>query len=448
MARAGATAGLGPTQTAESLAAVKDSPACPALLARVGVVSIEPPAGGTAWVPPQWSPREAVDAAADAHSLRGSSHAGGRLRPRGARGRTAGGSSGGSGAAVAGGLVPLCTAADGGGSIRIPAAFNGLFGLKGTYGRVPRGPHAYSRPSTEVFGCLARSVRDTARYYDVCAGADPQDPWSLPSNGGWEAALGTHELRGRKMGLVPDLGGVVLADGVEAHVRASAEALADATGMEMVDLQIDTPNLASEWMMSNVSTLMAELGDRWPRCGKDLTHAIDDGLRLSQTLYNLRTAAAFERKRLRLNDAMAAAFEQVDFVVAATNDGPPFAADAEMSNPPSVILDQVMKHPVSRALVAALLALARAVGGVFPGFPSLLLEQVASRVPELVNMGALTIVSNLYGNPAASIPSGLLDGMPLGMQVLARHHDDALLLDLGLAAEREIGWPMIAPQAC
>src|SRR5688500_16353921 len=72
-------------------------------------------------------------------------------------GRTAGGSSGGSAAAVAGGLLPIASGGDGGGSIRIPAAFNGLLGMKGTAGRIPRGPRTTIGPLTVVTGCLARS---------------------------------------------------------------------------------------------------------------------------------------------------------------------------------------------------------------------------------------------------------------------------------------------------
>jgi aspartyl-tRNA(Asn)/glutamyl-tRNA(Gln) amidotransferase subunit A len=59
-------------------------------------------------------------------------------------------------------------------------------------------------------------------------------------------------------------------------------------------------------------------------------------------------------------------------------------------------------------------------------------------------MGALTIISNIYGNPAVSIPGGLLDGLPVGMQVLTRHHADELLFDVALAMEREMPWPKVA----
>ena len=119
-------------------------------------------------------------------------------------GRTAGGSSGGSAAAVAGGLVPIATGGDGGGSIRIPAGFNGLVGMKGTAGRIPRGPRTEIAPLTVVIGCLARSVRDVARWYDVCAGYDSRDPYSLPRIDGWERDLGTHDLAGKTAVIAPD----------------------------------------------------------------------------------------------------------------------------------------------------------------------------------------------------------------------------------------------------
>ena len=70
------------------------------------------------------------------------------------------------------------------GSIRIPAGFTGLFGLKSTFGRIPKGPHTEIEPLTAVLGCLSRSVRDTARWFDACNGADEYDPFSLPRVGG------------------------------------------------------------------------------------------------------------------------------------------------------------------------------------------------------------------------------------------------------------------------
>ena len=127
---------------------------------------------------------------------------------------TPGGSSGGSAAAVAGGIVTLGTGGDGGGSIRIPAGFCGLVGMKGTAGRIPRGPHTGIGPLTVVSGCLSRSVRDTARWYDVCAGFDPRDPYSLPKEVGWEAQLGSTDFSGSRVIVSPDLGSAIISDAV------------------------------------------------------------------------------------------------------------------------------------------------------------------------------------------------------------------------------------------
>jgi aspartyl-tRNA(Asn)/glutamyl-tRNA(Gln) amidotransferase subunit A len=84
---------------------------------------------------------------------------------------------------------------------------------------------------------------------------------------------------------------------------------------------------------------------------------------------------------------------------------------------------------------------------VAPKLPNALLDFTSSRFPDLVNMGALTIISNLHGNPAVSIPVAPADGLPVGMQVLARHHADALLFDVALAVERTRPWPLVAPTA-
>ena len=360
-------------------------------------------------------------------------------------GRTAGGSSGGSASAVAGGLVSLASGGDGGGSIRIPAGYCGLLGMKGTFGRISRGPHAFSRPGTVVLGCLSRSVRDAARYYDVCAGTDLRDPTSLPDPGGWEAGLGTSDLAGRKVAILPSIAGVRLEPGVEEQLRAQAKELIAATGMVEVDVTLELPNLAAQWAMGNLSTLLAELGDRWPRCAADLTDEIRLGVLLAQSTYNLHLAAVAEAQRLEANEAMASAFERADFIISATNPGPAFAADAATSSPTSNFLDTAKSSPAAQIGFRGIMAALRVANGAFPKLSNALIEAVVERVPDLVTMGGLTIISNIYGNPAVSIPSGTVDGLPVGMQVLAPHHRDAELLDVALTYEREIGWPLVAP---
>ena len=319
-------------------------------------------------------------------------------------GRTAGGSSGGSAAAVAGGLVPIASGGDGGGSIRIPAAFNGLLGMKGTAGRIPRGPHTTISPMTVVVGCLARSVRDAARWFDVCSGHDARDPYSLPRIDGWERDLGADlgSLRGKKVAIAPALGSAVVRPEVEARVRAAGEALAADAGLVVVDVPVVLPGLGLEWAITNLATLLADLGDRWPACRDDLTGEIAFGLEFAQQVMDLRMAAAAETARTAANEAMAAVFDEVDFVVAATN--PDVAYPAEVT-------------------------LNTRVGEVQVG-------------PE--NNGALTIPANIVGNPAVSIPIEPLDGLPVGMQVIAPHHHDAQLLDLALVVERQRPWPLVA----
>lgn len=360
-------------------------------------------------------------------------------------GRTVGGSSSGSASAVAGGLVSLASGGDGGGSIRIPAGYTGLLGMKGTFGRTPRGPKAYMRPHTVVLGNLARSVRDAARYYDVVTGHDDYDPTSLPKLPSFEAGLGSHDLRGRKVAIVPALGGVTLESGVEERLRAEADALIESTGMIRVDIPVNPPNLAAQWMMGNLATLLADLGDRWPACGPDLTGEVALGLRLATGMYNLHTAAAAEAMRVEANRVMAEAFNQVDFIIAATNPGPAFPAEWTTSSPTDSFLEWAQASSAAALAFRGLMGAMRGVTSVAPALPSKVLDVVSSKFPDLVAMGGLTIIANIYGNPAVSIPAGTVDGLPVGMQVLGRHHEDALLFDVALAVERERPWPLVAP---
>ena len=119
---------------------------------------------------------------------------------RGSTGRTAGGSSGGSAAAVAGGLVTIATRRRRRRLDPHPRrASTACVGMKGTAGRIPRGPeHRRSHPMTVVVGCLARSVRDVARWYDVCRRLrQPRPVLACPAIDGWERDLGTHDLPGQ-----------------------------------------------------------------------------------------------------------------------------------------------------------------------------------------------------------------------------------------------------------
>src|SRR5260370_39076157 len=103
--------------------------------------------------------------------------------------------------------------------------------MKGTAGRIPRGPFTMSAPLTVVLGCLARSVRDVARYYDVANGFDARDPYSLPRIDGWERELGTHELSGRRAVITPTLGSAMVRPEVAEVVTSAGEALCRLAGL-------------------------------------------------------------------------------------------------------------------------------------------------------------------------------------------------------------------------
>lgn len=317
--------------------------------------------------------------------------------------RTVGGSSGGSAAAVAGGLLSIATGGDGGGSIRIPAGFTGLVGMKGTAGRIPRGPRTEIAPLTVVVGCLARSVRDVARWYDVCAGYDARDPYSLPKVEGWERHLGGHELKGKRAVIAPSLGSAVVRPEVEESVRRAAEAVARDAGLELVDIPVKLPGLGFEWAIANITQLRRLLGDLWPDCKDDLTPEMAFGIEMAEGVYDLEMAGRVESERTESNERMAELFDQVDFVLSATNPDVAFPAEVRLNT---------------------------RVGDLKVG-------------PE--NNGALTIPANVVGNPAISIPAEPVDGLPVGLQVMGRHHEDALLLDLARLVERERPWPLVAP---
>ena len=242
---------------------------------------------------------------------------------------TPGGSSGGSAAAVAGGIVTLGTGGDGGGSIRIPAGFCGLVGMKGTAGRIPRGPHTGIGPLTVVSGCLSRSVRDTARWYDVCAGFDPRDPYSLPKEHGWEAQLGTTDFSGARVVVSPDLGSAMISDPVRALISEIAEEIIEIAGLQRVDVDIDLPPIDWEWAIANQSGLYKELGDLWPDCEDQMTKSMAFGVRMGLQRYDLDIAARVEAGRTAANERMANIFDQTDFVICAANPDIAFPAHIE-----------------------------------------------------------------------------------------------------------------------
>ena len=319
------------------------------------------------------------------------------------RAATPGGSSGGSAAAVAGGLVPIATGGDGGGSIRIPAGFCGLVGMKGTAGRIPRGPHTTIGPMTVVSGCLARSVRDAARWYDVCAGFDARDPYSLPAEADWEEGLDSTDLRGLRAVISPDLGSAIISDAVRARVQEAGEALAASIGLDLVDVEVSLPSITWEWAVANQVGLVREVGDLWPGCEEQMTKSMAFGVRMGIERFDIEVAGRVEAARTEANRRMADLFDSVDVVICASNPDVAFPAEVESNT------------------------------------------RVAGEKAPAGNNGALTIPANVSGNPAVSVPAGLVDGLPVGVQFIGRQHTDRMVLDLAAEWERLAPWPLVGP---
>jgi len=242
-----------------------------------------------------------------------------------------------------------------------------------------------------------------ARYFDAVAGVDGRDPASLPSAGTWEQELGRDPRRGLRMAVLPDFAGAILSNEMTELISAGGETLIAMTRAQRIDVTPALPSLTMGWAMSNMAPLLAELGERWPGRASEMTLELQFALALAEQSFNLAMAAEAEVARTRANEAMAAIFDQVDVIVCATNPDVAFSAEVTLNT------------------------------------------RVGDRVVSVENNGALTVPANIYGAPAISLPAGSIAGLPAGMQLIAAHHRDDLLLDLGALWERERPWPLVAP---
>jgi Asp-tRNA(Asn)/Glu-tRNA(Gln) amidotransferase A subunit family amidase len=256
---------------------------------------------------------------------------------------------------------------------------------------------------TVVSGCLARSVRDAARWYDVCAGFDARDPYSLPAEADWEAGLGSTDLRGLRAVISPDLGSATISDAVRARVLEAGEALAASIGLDLVDVEVSLPSITWEWAVANQVGLVREVGDLWPDCEEQMTKSMAFGVRMGIGRFDIEVAGQVEAARTEANRRMADLFDSVDVVICASNPDVAFPAEIESNT------------------------------------------RVAGEKAPPGNNGALTIPANISGNPAVSVPAGLVDGRPVGVQFIGRQHTDRMVLDLAAAWERLASWPLVAP---
>jgi len=308
--------------------------------------------------------------------------------------RTPGGSSGGAAAAVAAGLAPLAVGTDGGGSIRIPASFCGIFGLKPTYGLIPVYP-ASTTGTLSHAGPMTRTVKDAALMLQVMAGPDDRDPLSFPFRE--ESFLSGLDsgIRGLRAAWSPTLGYAV----VEAEVRATVEAAVKRFGdlgcrVEQVDHAFNDPDPI--WATLFYTAFSARLHDaltEWrDRMDPGLVELVEVGRKLTGIQFAQATFA-----RAAFTETVRRFFTRFDLLLTPTLAVTPFAAG--LGQPPS--------RPEGSHL----------------------------------SWVAFTYPFNLTGQPAATVPCGYTrDGLPVGLQIVGRRLEDATVLRASAAFEAAAPW--------
>ncbi len=316
---------------------------------------------------------------------------------------TPGGSSGGSAAAVSAGRVPMATGSGSGGALRIPAAYSGVFGFKGTYGRVPRGPNYVGFPNVRNYGVLTRSVRDTARVLDCTMGPEERDPWSLPHPGiSFEAALGSVALEGLRVAWTPDLGCGVCDSNISEKARQAATRLIEVAGWEERAFAAELPSAEMAWQVLGAPDVVGLYGPLLAERGEEIAPFIRT---IAERGASLTTTAFGEAAQLReaLVQSLAEIFDRVDLLLLPTVGCPAFLAEGP---PPSTI------------------------GG----------KEIS-----LLGSVAQTYLFNLSGHPAASVPIGQVGDAPVALQIVGRRHDDLRVLAAASAWEALAPWSPLAP---
>jgi amidase len=309
--------------------------------------------------------------------------------------RSAGGSSGGAACALRAGMVPLADGSDMGGSLRNPASFCGVVGLRPSLGRVPSWPAANYWETLSVSGPLARTVDDLALLLSVIAGPDDRVPTALGDPGSGFAAPPEVPLAGLRVALSPDLGGLLEIDAeVRRVVEEAGASLADAgAAVELASPDLaeaeDTFRTLRAWLFQAAfGALLAEHPDAFKPC-------LADNIRAGEGLTGADVARAYEQ-RTALSERMRLFFTSYDVLVLPTSQVPPFPADQEYP------------HDINGRAMATYLDWMRS---------------------------AYLITAT--GCPAISVPAGqTADGLPIGVQIVAPFGADARLLGVARAFER------------
>lgn len=327
----------------------------------------------------------------------------GRTRNAWSADRTSAGSSGGAAVAVAAGIGPIGVATDGGGSTRIPAAANGVVGLKQSNGVIPHsqvadlfGNYTYVTPMT-------RTVMDTALMLQAMAGPHPSDPWSIGTvpQDFIAAAKPDGDLEGKRILHSATLGNSIVSKDVLAAYECALGRLAEA-GAELVELPGDLPDMEPVWKVINHTTWRARFDDMIRRDGNRMTPSLVRQVAMAEQW----SGADYQKAMFQRADLFRMVqkwFETADYVVTPT------------LSRTALPIDQDLFEPIS-------------IDGVEAG--------------ELRrNWFPYTMPFNITGHPAITVCCGFAsDGLPVGLQILGRFRDEASILRAAAIYEASEPW--------
>ena len=323
------------------------------------------------------------------------------------RERTPGGSSGGAGASVAAGMTPLAIGTDGGGSVRIPASYCGLVGVKSTFGLVPKEPWFPGWKTLSIIGPLTCSVRDAATLLEVMAGVDAADDMSYPGGDrdfAAAAAAGARDgLTGFRVAFSVDGAFAAVDPDVRRAFAAAVERFAG-TGATLVEAYPATADATALWELIAAAEGFASEGPLLAHHEAEMTPGTADIIRSGDVAARRYLEAVHERARY--TTAWSEFFGEFDLLL----------------------------HPTMQST-------AFDVGAEGP-------SQIDGRRfgPTANDWANLVISANLTGQPAVTVPCGLGDdGLPIGLQITARRFEDALALRAAAAWEALAPWPALAP---
>jgi amidase len=312
--------------------------------------------------------------------------------------RSAGGSSGGAACALAAGMVPLADGSDMGGSLRNPASFCGVVGLRPSLGRVPEWPSDNQWDTTSIGGPMARNVGDLALLLSVMAGPDPRAPQALGEPGATFAPPLAGSLSGLRVALSTDLGEAVDVDDEVAAIVASSAPVFSGAGASVEAAHPDLTEADDTFRTLRAWRFQAGFGELLAEHPDSFKQSLADNIRAGESLTGADIARAYSQ-RTALSERMRLFFQAYDVLVLPVSQVPPFPADQEF---PTSINGRPM-------------------------------------VTYLDWMRAAYFIT-VTGCPAISVPFGTTaDGLPVGIQIVAAHGRDRFLLEVAAAFEAVVG---------